>query len=155
ARPFVRSLNILLKYARLYGFEHARTASQLETTWFELRAAVPPDDHSGLLLGRRVRSSRSTACPSKPARSGVFGHLLSAAGIASILSLPRVTPSELTRLVRGFPTGRATAAALPEQLKTALASVGGIRIYELRFIAEDASTADAKLSAQLVARTMG
>ena len=28
-RAFVRSLNILLKFARLYGFEHARTTAEL------------------------------------------------------------------------------------------------------------------------------
>src|SRR5258705_11737111 len=33
ARHFVRSLNILLKFARLYEFAHVRTAAQLETTW--------------------------------------------------------------------------------------------------------------------------
>ena len=148
-------MNILLKYARLYGFEHARTASQLETTWFELRAAVPPHDPSGLLLGAAGSQLLVDGVPLETGAERSFAQLLSAAGIASIHFLPRVTQSELTRLVRGFPAGRATPAALSEKLKTALAGVSGIRINELRFIAEDASTADAKLSAQLVARTMG
>ena len=33
ARAFVRSLNILLKFARLYGYEHTRTMEQLEIAW--------------------------------------------------------------------------------------------------------------------------
>jgi hypothetical protein len=33
ARQFVRSLNILMKFARLYEFGHVRTAAQFETTW--------------------------------------------------------------------------------------------------------------------------
>jgi hypothetical protein len=40
-RAFVRSLNILLKFARLYGFGHARTGQQVQIAWEELRAAVP------------------------------------------------------------------------------------------------------------------
>jgi len=40
ARAFVRSLNILLKFARLYEFGHVRTAAQFETTWKELHAAL-------------------------------------------------------------------------------------------------------------------
>jgi hypothetical protein len=51
ARAFVRSLNILLKFARLYGYDHARTTEQLEVAWNELRTAVPEDGDSGLLLG--------------------------------------------------------------------------------------------------------
>src|SRR5258708_21499923 len=51
ARAFVRSLNILLKLARLYGFEHSRTTEQLDTAWKELREAVPAGAEAGLLLG--------------------------------------------------------------------------------------------------------
>jgi hypothetical protein len=58
-------------------------------------------------------------------------------------------------LVRGFPAGQATPAALVNQLRAALAGVSGIRINEIRFVAEDSNVADAKLSAQIIARTMG
>src|SRR5579863_2404701 len=51
ARQFVRSLNILLKYSRLYEFGHVRTAAQFETTWKELRSALDSSGESGLLLG--------------------------------------------------------------------------------------------------------
>ena len=51
SRTFVRSLNILLKFARLYEFGHVRTAAQFETTWKELRAALDESGGSGLLLG--------------------------------------------------------------------------------------------------------
>src|SRR5208282_6384822 len=40
ARAFVRSLNILLKFARMYDFGHPRTAKQYETAWSELRTAL-------------------------------------------------------------------------------------------------------------------
>jgi len=51
ARSFVRSLNILLKFVRLYGFEHTRSAEQFRTAWSELRTAIPLGDQTGLLLG--------------------------------------------------------------------------------------------------------
>jgi hypothetical protein len=50
ARAFVRNLNIALKFARLYGFEHARTAGQFQITWGELRSALLVDSEAGLLL---------------------------------------------------------------------------------------------------------
>ncbi len=49
ARAFVRSLNILLKFARMYDFGHPRTAKQFEIAWSELRVAMG-DDEAGLLL---------------------------------------------------------------------------------------------------------
>src|SRR5437773_2553279 len=51
ARAFVRSLNILLKFARLYEFGHARTAAQFETAWQELRGALDDSSGGGVLLG--------------------------------------------------------------------------------------------------------
>src|SRR2546430_17068973 len=51
ARAFVRSLNILLKFARLYEFGHAKTTAQFDTTWKELRQALEDSGGSGGLLG--------------------------------------------------------------------------------------------------------
>src|SRR6266550_1358586 len=51
ARAFVRSLNILLKFARLYEFGHVRTAAQFETAWKELRGALDDSNGGGVLLG--------------------------------------------------------------------------------------------------------
>src|SRR5258705_5306335 len=51
ARAFVRSLNILLKFARLYEFGHAKTTQQFETTWRELRGALNDSGGGRVLLG--------------------------------------------------------------------------------------------------------
>ena len=51
ASAFVHSLNILVKYVRLYGFEHKRTETQFETAWNELQAALPKAGDQGFLLG--------------------------------------------------------------------------------------------------------
>ena len=41
ARAFIHSLNILVKYVRLYGFQHKRTEGQFEVTWNELQQGLP------------------------------------------------------------------------------------------------------------------
>ena len=51
ARAFVHSLNILIKYARMYGYDHKRTEAQFETTWNELQTALPSGGDAGFLLG--------------------------------------------------------------------------------------------------------
>jgi hypothetical protein len=35
ARAFVHRLDIVIKYARMYGYDHKRTEAQFETTWNE------------------------------------------------------------------------------------------------------------------------
>src|SRR5277367_4212928 len=93
ARAFVRSLNILLKFARMYDFGHPRTVRQYETTWSELRAALGPDDNeAGLLL---AVSGDQLLLDGTPLESGAaektFARMLSGAGIASIHFAPQLT----------------------------------------------------------------
>ena len=42
SRAFVRSFNVLLKFARLYGLKHARSAGQFESAWSELQQCMQP-----------------------------------------------------------------------------------------------------------------
>src|SRR5579863_7698509 len=118
ARAFVRSLNILLKFARLYGFEHARTNEQMDTAWRELRAAIPVGTESGLILGATGSQLLLDGVPleGSPAEKQ-FALLLSAAGLASVQFFPSITQEELGRFVRAFPTGKAKPAELAMQLK--------------------------------------
>jgi hypothetical protein len=51
ARAFVRGLNVLFKYSRLYGLDHTRSADQFDSTWAELKEAVRASRGAGLLLG--------------------------------------------------------------------------------------------------------
>ncbi|MBZ5641241.1 MAG: PilZ domain-containing protein [Acidobacteriia bacterium] len=156
ARAFIRSLNILLKYARLYGFDHARTAEQFETAWTELHAAIPVTNESGLLLSASGSQLLLDGMPieATPAERS-FAQLLSAAGLASIQFTSRVTKQDLERLVRAFPTQNTKPVVLAERLKTALAGVPGIRINEIRFVAEDASMGEARVAGLLTAQTLG
>ncbi len=156
ARAFVRSLNILLKLARLYGFEHSRTTEQLDTAWKELREAIPAGGEAGLLLGATGSQLLLDGVPlegTPPERQ--FAQLLSAAGLASIHFFPTITPEELARFAHAFPTGKAKPMELAQQLKAALADANGIRINEICFVATDSSFREAQAAAQLTASALG
>ena len=156
ARAFVRSLNILLKYARLYGFDHTRSAEQFDTAWTELRSAMPETGQSGLLLGASGSQLLLDGAPieAAPAERS-FAQLLSAAGLASIQFSPAVTKDDFELLIRAFPNGNAKPSVLAEQIRSALQGNTGIRVNEVRFVAEDSSMTEARLAAQITARTLG
>src|SRR5882672_8559981 len=155
-RAFVRSLNILLKFARLYGYEHARTIEQLRIAWQELRTAIPMGTDSGMLLGATNSQLLLDGVPleGSPAEKQ-FAQLLSAAGLASIQFFASVTEEEVGRFARAFPTGKAKPAELALQLKAALAGAQGIRINEVCFVATDSRLKDASMAAQLAVASLG
>jgi hypothetical protein len=155
-RAFVRSLNILLKYARLYGYEHARTVEQLQTAWQELRTAIPLVSEGGLLLGAAGSQLLLDGVPleGSPAEKQ-FAQLLSAAGLASIQFFPSVTQEELARFALAFPTGKAKPSELAQQLKSALETAQGIRINEICFVATDSRLKQSTIAAQLASASLG
>src|SRR6266852_6009341 len=155
-RAFVRSLNILLKFARLYGHEHVRTNEQLQIAWQELRSAIPIGTESWLLLGATNSQLLldGVLLEGSPAEKQ-FAQLFSAAGLASIQFFASVTEEEIGRFVRAFPTGKAKPAALALQLKAALTSAQGIRINEICFVATDSRLKDASMAAQIAAASLG
>ena len=92
ARAFVRSLNILLKFARLYEFGHVRTTAQFETTWKELRSALDESGGSGVLLGASGTQILLDGVPlGSAAGERSFAALLISSGIASIHFSPTLT----------------------------------------------------------------
>ena len=156
ARAFVRSLNILLKFARLYGYEHTRTMEQLEIAWGELRTAVPENADNGLLLGATGAQLLLDGVPLEGAPAEKqFAQLLSTAGLASIQFQPNVTQEELAKLIHAFPAGKAKPAELAQQLKDAIADAQGIHVNEVCFVATDARLKDASVAAQLAAASFG
>ena len=156
ARAFVRSLNILLKFARLYGYEHVRTMEQLEIAAQELHLALPLGSQGGLLLGATGSQLLLDGVPleGSPAEKQ-FAQLLSAAGLASVQFFSSVTDEELGRFARAFPTGKAKPAELALQLKSALADAKGISINEICFVATDSRLKDASIAAQIAAASLG
>jgi hypothetical protein len=157
ARAFVRSLNILLKFARMYDFGHPRTDKQFETAWSELRTAFGSDNEAGLLLAVSGEQLLLDGTPIESAASEKsFAKMLSSAGIASIHFSPKMSQSSLTRLVRGFPmSNNSKAAQLADQLKTALQDDPYIHVNEVCFVPADSAVAKGTVTAQLAARTLG
>jgi hypothetical protein len=152
----VRSLNILLKFARLYEFGHVRTAAQFETAWKELRGALDESSGSGLLLGASGNQILLDGVPlGASAGEKSFAQMLIGSGIASIHFSPILTQPQFARFVRAFPSGNAKPSSLAEQLKSALAGETSIKINEIRYVAEDSSVAGIKMAAQLTAKALG
>src|SRR5208282_4394874 len=158
ARAFVRSLNVLLKYSRLYGLEHARSAGQFETTWNELVEAVHASGETGLLLGAAGSQLLLDGVPleSTPAERS-FADMLNGAGVASICFQPTVDCDEFVNLVKAFMETGPKAGSLSERLERHFGTnnTSGIRVNEIRFVAEDAAFSEARVAAQLTAKTLG
>src|ERR1700681_564085 len=156
ARAFVRSLNILLKFARLYEFGRARTGAQFETAWRELKSALDESGGGGLLLGASGNQILLDGVPlGAAAGEKSFAQLLITSGIASIHFSPALTQSQFARFVRAFPSGNAKPSSLADQLKSALAGETGIKVNEIRYVAEDSSVAGIKTAANLAAKVLG
>src|SRR5437899_367030 len=156
ARAFVRSLNILLKFARLYEFGHAKTAQQFETTWKELRNALDDSSGGGVLLGASGTQILLDGVPlGSAAGERSFAQLLTSSGIASIHFAPTLTQPQFARFVRAFPSGNAKPSSLAEQLKTALAGDTSIKVNEIHYVAEDSSVTGIKVAAQLTQKVLG
>jgi len=155
-RAFVRSLNILLKFARLYGYEHARTIEQLQTAWQELRTAIPMGTDSGLLLGATNSQLLLDGVPleGSPAEKQ-FAQLLSAAGLA------KRTVFRFGHGRRDWPI-RARFSHRQSQTRRACPAIEshprgrtGIHINEIYFVATDARLKDASMAAQIAAASLG
>ncbi len=159
ARAFVRSLNVLLKYSKLYGLEHLRSAGQFEISWNELEQAVQAAGQGGLLLGASGSQLLLDGVPLESTQAErSFADLLNAAGVASICFLPSVERDEFTNLVKAFvETSGPKSPPLAERLEIYFGNreTAGIRVNEIRFVAEDAGFSEARVAATLTARTLG
>jgi hypothetical protein len=156
ARAFVRGLNVLLKFARLYGFDHSRVLIQFESAWKELHAALIAPGSRGVLLGIAGSQLLLDGVPleTTPAERS-FADLLNLAGIASIQFEPGMTREQFNHFARAF--AGSSRMANPEQLKAMLAQAreSGVRMNEIRFVPEDNAMADARVAMEVTARTLG
>src|SRR3984957_8352724 len=159
ARAFVHSLNILIKYARMYGPDHKRTEAQFEMAWKELQQGLPSAGEGGFLLGV---SDNKLLLDGVPLESGQtersFGQLLTTAGLASLHFSKEVTIEDFARLVRAFTVAGSKAQDVAKQIKEALNSESKsstIKINEVKFVAADPLTGDISVAAQIAAQTLG
>src|SRR5215475_13344037 len=135
ARAFVHSLNILIKYARMYGYDHKRTEAQFETTWNELQTALPG---GGFLLGVTDNKLLLDGIPLESGQAEKsFATLLTTAGLASLHFSKDVTEEDFVRLVRAFTVAGSKATDVSKQIKDALSESksGSIKINEVKFVA--------------------
>ena len=158
ASAFVHSLNILVKYVRLYGFEHKRTETQFETAWNELQAALPKAGDQGFLLGVSGSKLLLDGIPLETGQAErSFAQLLTTAGLASINFSTKVTVDDFARLVRAFAVGGSKAQDVAKQIKETLGDgkSATIKINEVKFVAADPATGDVTVAAQIAAQTLG
>jgi hypothetical protein len=158
ASAFVHSLNILVKYVRMYGFDHKRAEGQFEITWNELQQALPKVGDGGFLLG--VSGNQllldGIALESGQAERS-FAQLLNTAGVASINFSNKVTVEDFARLVRAFAVGGSKAQDVAKQIKDTLSEIKNstIKINEVKFVAADPATGDVMVASQIAAQTLG
>ncbi len=159
ARAFVHSLNILIKYARMYGYEHKRTEAQFETTWNELQSALPAGGEAGFLLGVSDNKLLLDGIPLEAGQAEKsFATLLTTAGLASLHFSKEVTEEDFVRLVRAFTVAGSKATDVSKQIKEALGAgshKSTIKINEVKFVAADPLTGDVSIAAQIAAQTLG
>src|SRR6201987_1608075 len=157
ARAFVHSLNILIKYARMYGFDHKRTEAQFETTWSELQTALPSGGDAGFLLGVSDNKLLLDGIPLETGQAEKsFATLLATAGLASLHFPKEVTEEDFVRLVRAFMAAGSNATDIAKHIKEARGGMqGSIKINEVKFVAADPLTGDVSIAAQIAAQTLG
>jgi hypothetical protein len=158
ASAFVHSLNILVKYVRMYGFEHKRTEAQFETAWNELQQALPKSGDGGFLLGVSDSKLLLDGIPLETGQAErSFAQLLTTAGLASINFSSQVTVEDFARLVRAFAIGGSKAQDVSKQIRESLGDGKNstIKINEVKFVAADPATGDVTVAAQIAAQTLG
>jgi len=158
ARAFIHSLNILVKYVRLYGFQHKRTEAQFETTWKELQQGLPVGKDGGFLLGvseHRLLLDGVALETGQAERS--FAQLLTTAGLASIHFSNQVTVDDFAKLIRAFAVGGSKAQDVVKEIKQTFGDnkQATIRINEVKFVAADPATGEISVAAQIAAQTLG
>jgi hypothetical protein len=111
----------LVKYVRLYGFEHKRTETQFEVAWNELQQALPKAGEQGFLLGVSGTKLLLDGIPLETGQAErSFAQLLTTAGLASINFSNQVTIEDFARLVRAFAVGGSKGQDVAKQIRDTL-----------------------------------
>ena len=156
ARAFVHSLNILLKFARLYEFGHVRTMAQFETAWKELRTALDQGGDAGLLLGASGNQIVLDGVPlGAAAAEKSFAQLLILSGNRQHSLFTKHHAKQFCAIRARVPEREREAELSGRAIEGALAGETSIKINEIRYVAEDGSVAGIKVAAQLTAKMLG
>ncbi|HXX99429.1 MAG TPA: hypothetical protein VEI54_00820, partial [Candidatus Limnocylindrales bacterium] len=137
ARNFLRSLNILLKSARMYGMAHAQTAAQSAEAWEHLQAVLSEAKSGGLQIAVSENRLLVDGLPIKvgPAEQS-FAQFLTTADLASVTFKSQVTRDAFLDMVRVIAECGSKPQGLAEKLTQALGDQShcGIAIDEIRFV---------------------
>jgi hypothetical protein len=140
-RAFVRSLNVLLKYCKLYGLDHSRSAAQFDSAWYELRAVTRGTGDLGFLVGISGSQLLLDGVPLdlSPAEFD-FAELLTSSRVGSIRFSSHVTRSEFQLLIRVFTDEEVSLASRSARLEELFGyqTKSSIRISDSPFIEEGA-----------------
>ena len=149
-RSFLRSLNILLKSARMYGMSHPQTNSLLSDTWKHLQVVLSEKKRSLelALSGNRLLVD-GVALKGGPAERGL-ADLLSATDLGGMTFTIQVTPDALARMVRVFAESATQTEAVGQELKKILGggAESGIRIYEVGFVRTDSERPEGRAATE-------
>jgi len=132
ARAFARSLNILLKYVRMYGLAHQRTRKQVDTAWSELVKAAAPE--TGLLLGTADGKLLIDGMPMEGRSERSFATLLTTANIGSLQFTYGIQRRDLEQLLNAFHSCKPSEVGA--HLKATIGDNGAIRVNEIHFVPE-------------------
>jgi len=134
---FLRTFNLLLKSAQMYGTDHVQTNSKSLEAWNSLASALKEQKGQYLELAVTEKRLLINGDPVKvgPAEQS-FVHLLAAADLASLTFTPHANPESFLQLVRIFSENSADPEKILGKLKQAFPdeSKSGIRINEIRFV---------------------
>ena len=132
----VRSLNALLKFARLYGLHHIRSDEQFEKTWGELKSAIQVSGPAGLVVGVSGAGLvlNGTILDSTDAEKSLSS-ILRNAQISSVGFTPDLLEDSFLDFVKAFARSSKSRDVLGV-LKNSFdaRSERGIRINQLRFV---------------------
>ncbi|HTZ48496.1 MAG TPA: HEAT repeat domain-containing protein [Verrucomicrobiae bacterium] len=158
ARGFLRSLNILLKSARMYGMAHSQTVAQASDAWVHLQAVFAEAKRKGLQLA--VSDHRllvdGLAIKAGPAELS-FAQFLDSADLASVSFTAQVTNEAFLEMIRVIAESGSKPEGLADKLKQVLGPEAqcGIAIDEIRFVPAGSEHPEKTVAAQLLANTFG
>lgn len=133
-RDFVRSLNALVKSARLYGAEHDRVSSQIDISWAKLQTSL--SDTPSFVLGASgaVLMLENIPLGDSPVERG-FAEMLSKGGVNSIQFASHITHEEFSLFIKTLAGGGPKQqGAIIARLQEALGNSphAGIQVNDIR-----------------------
>lgn len=136
-RGFLRSLNILLKSARMYGMAHTQSVAQAADAWTHLQAVFTEGKRTGLQLAVSDHRLLVDGVPIKagPAEQS-FAQFLESADLASVSFTAQVGNEAFLEMIRVMAESGSKPQGLSERLKQILGPEVqcGIAIDEIRFV---------------------